>query len=293
MSVNITTAMIEGYKSGVEALFQQKTSVFEGTVRTENQEGKWDSYDQLGATSAYQVTGRHADTRYVDSLHYRRWVQCLPYAWADLIDNPDKLRVLTDPTNPYAESAVMAMNRAKDTMINAAFWAAAQTGVASSTGTTSYDTDYTIACAFDDGSTAQGMTLNKWIEAKRLLDANEVPRDGRHIAFTSKQLAELLNVTEVGSSDYNSVKALVYGEIDQFLGFQVHRYESLSTDSSSYRKCPFWHESAMLLAKSQEISVKISELPTKNYSVQVYVSMDMGATRLQEKGVGCILCSEA
>lgn len=293
MSVNITTAMIEGYKSGIQTLFQQKQSVLEGAVRVENQEGKWDSYDQIGATSAYQVQGRHADTKYVDSLHYRRWVQCVPYAWADLIDNPDKLRLLSDPTSAYAQSAVMAMNRTKDSIINAAFWAAAQTGVLSSTGTTAYDSSYTVACAFDDGSTAQAMTLNKWLEAKRLLDANEVPQEGRHIAFTSKQLSNLLALTQIGSADYNSVKALVTGELDQYLGFKVHMYESLSADSSSYRKCPFWHESAMLLAKASDIQVEIDRLPTKNYSVQVYVSMDMGATRLQEKGVGCILCSEA
>lgn len=41
----------------------------------------------------------------------------------------------------------------------------------------------------------------------------------------------------------------------------------------------------MLLAVAEESTVKIDERSDKNYSVQVYVAADMGATHMEEEKV--------
>ena len=48
----------------------------------------------------------------------------------------------------------------------------------------------------------------------------------------------------------------------------------------------------MVLGVGMDTSVRISERSDKNYSVQVFVEMDTGATRVQEEGVIEIACVE-
>lgn len=68
--------------------------------------------------------------------------------------------------------------------------------------------------------------VGKLRRAKRLLDAGAVPMDARHFVQSPVALEQLLNVTQVTSADYNSVKALVNGELNTFLGFQFHMIET-------------------------------------------------------------------
>lgn len=58
------------------------------------------------------------------------------------------------------------------------------------------------------------------LAGKKILDENGVPMRDRYFIHTAKQLQDLLGTTQVTSSDYNSVKALVNGEVDTFLGFK-------------------------------------------------------------------------
>jgi hypothetical protein len=46
------------------------------------------------------------------------------------------------------------------------------------------------------------------------------------------------------------------------------------------------------MAKAQEVMAKISELPTKHYSNQVYASMTIGAARMEEVRVVEVVTSE-
>ena len=48
----------------------------------------------------------------------------------------------------------------------------------------------------------------------------------------------------------------------------------------------------LALAVGAEPSGRISERDDKNYSTQVFMSMDIGATRMDETGVVEIICDE-
>ena len=74
----------------------------------------------------------------------------------------------------------------------------------------------------DIGGTDSNLNLDKLLAAKKALDKNNVPPQDRHMVIHANSLAALLGETEVTSSDYNSVKALVSGEINTFLGFNFH-----------------------------------------------------------------------
>lgn len=280
MSTQITTAFVQQYSGNVQMLSQQKGSRLRRAVRVENINGEYAYFDQVGAVSMTKRTSRHADTPLSDTPHSRRKVFAEPYDYADLIDKPDRVRTLIDPTNSYAMAAAWGAGRTMDDVIIAAANGTALTG---KTGATSV----TLPTAQKIAVNASGLTLAKLIQAKEILDAAENdPDEPRYIAFRAKDQTTLLNTTEVKSADYNTVKALVQGQINTFLGFEFIRTERLitSTDGSSIA-CLAWRKSALLLAESDAPTARISERDDKNYSTQVFYHIDVGATRMEEVGI--------
>ena len=290
MSVQVTTAMVEQYRGNVEHLVQQKGSRLRGCVSVETVVGKNAFFEQIGSTDARKRTTRHSDTPRMDTPHSRRRVSLVDYDWADLIDDEDRIRLLINPTGPYAEAASRAMGRAMDTAIIDAADGTAFTGVAGGTST-SYDSNNTFDVQVGISPAADtGLNVGKLRAAKQILDANEAEDDGRYMIINAKQLQNLLAETELTSSDYAAIKALVHGEINTFLGFDFKRTELIETDSNSDHKVLFWQITGMKLAIGAEPTVKISERADKNHATQVFVSMGIGATRMQEELVGYIEC---
>jgi len=198
--------------------------------------------------------------------------------------------MLIDPTGPYAEAASRAMGRAMDTAIIDAADGTAYTGVAGGTST-SYDSNNTVDVQVGITPAADtGLNVGKLRAAKQILDANEADDMDRYCVLNAKQLQNLLAETEITSSDYNVVKALVHGEVDTFLGFKFKRTELIEVDGNSDHKVLFFQRNGLKLAIGRDTAVKISERADKNYATQVFVSMCIGATRMQEALVGYIEC---
>jgi len=110
---------------------------------------------------------------------------------------------------------------------------------------------------------------------------------------TSKQMSDLLALEKVTSSDYASIKALVQGEINTYLGFNFIRTERLGLDGSSNRQVLAFTQSGIGLAVGSDVSTRISERADKNYATQVFLSMTIGATRIEDEKVVEIACVEA
>lgn len=287
MSTEITSAFVEHYSRNVLELSQQKGSRLRGAVRTEQVAGKNAYIDRVGAVAARKRASRHADTPQLDTPHSRRRVSLVDYDWADLIDDTDKVKMIVDPASPYAQAGAWAMGRAMDDEIIAAFTGAAYAGVDGSS-TVAFPAGQQVAAS------ASGLTLAKILSAKEVLDGNDVDETiPRFIALTSRQVTDLLNTTEVKSSDFNTVKALAQGEIDTFLGFKFIRTERLGLDGSSNRRVMAWAQDGMALALGKEPIARVDERPDKNYATQVYYSMAIGATRLEEDKVVEIACVES
>ena len=286
MSVQITTAFVEQYKSNVFHLAQQKGSKLRDAVRTESVVGKSHFFERIGSTAAVKRTSRHADTPRVDTPHSRRKVTMDDYDWADLIDDSDKVRLLISPQSEYAKAGAYAMGRTMDDVIIAAATGNAFGGV-SGGSSIPLPAGQKIA----HGST--GLTIAKLISAKEKLDAANVdPDEARTIVCSAKQISDLLGTTQITSADFNSVKALVQGDIDTFMGFKFIRSERLGTDSNGNRQVLAFTNTSMGLALGKDIQTKISERADKNYSTQVYLCMTIGATRVEDEKVIEIACTE-
>lgn len=290
MSVQITTAQVKQYHDSVEMLVQQEGSVLRGAVREESQNSEEQFWEQIGSTAAVPILNRHGDSPYVDTPHDRRRVTLQFFDWGDFIDKVDRVTILIDPTNPYAKNAGYALGREIDNIILAAFKGTAYTGKAGGTST-AFTAGNIVPVNF--GGTNVGLTVAKMIEARRLIKGGNVDlrAEDLHITVTAIQEADLLNTTEVTNADYNSVKALVRGDVDTFLGMNFHHSE-LVTKTGSNREVPVWAKSGMLLAVAPEITVDVVRRWDKRGSWYVYAAMGAGAVRMQETKCSQILCLE-
>jgi len=290
MSINITTSFVEQYSSNVNLLSQQLGSKLRGSVDEESIVGKNAFFEQIGSTAAVLRTSRHGSTPQIDTPHSRRRVSLSDYEWADLIDDQDKVRALVDPTSAYAKNAAAAMNRAMDDVIITAFNASASTGVAGGTSTALPSTQ-----KFATSNQSDGLTIAKLLSAKKILDNNDIdPSRKRFIVCGPQQVADLLAVTQVTSSDFNTVKALAQGDINSFLGFEFIMSTRLNFDATNTddRLIFAYTEDAIKLAIGSDIKAQISERADKSYSTQVYYAMSLAAVRMEEKAVVQIPCNE-
>lgn len=295
MSFQVPTSYVSQYKSNVELLLQQKGSRLRGLVRNETQNSEFDFYDRIGPVEAQEITGRHQDTPLISTPHDRRRCSLRDFDWADMIDKKDRIRMLIDPTGPYAMNAMYALGRRQDDVIIEAMFDNAYTGKTGST-IVAFPASNVIAVNYVESGAAanSGLTIGKLRRAKEQMDAAEVdPDEERYIGVTAKQVTDLLRTTEVTSSDYNTVKALVEGKVDTFMGFKFVRTERLLTDDNAYRRLPVWVKSGVLFASGEEINVDIGPRRDKRNSIQVYVNGTFGATRMDEPKVLEIKCLEA
>ncbi len=242
-------------------------------------------FDQVDATVMSQITTRHGDTELTDTPHRRRMVTLTPFSVADLIDRPDMIRTLNDPTNSYVQAFSAAAGRQIDDTIIAAFDATSSTGVDGS-GTDAFDS------AFEAATTSGNMSVTKLREARELLEAAEnMEDDGTNewfIVLNASSRGALLADTSLTSSDFATVKALVAGQINQFMGFTFLKSQRLGGAAAAAESFA-WVKSSMKLAVGAEPRGFIDIRPDKNHSTQVRYELDIGAVRMDQKGVVRIL----
>lgn len=313
MSTTIDTAFINTYKSNVIMLAQQKGSRLKMCVRNERQAAEADFYERIGAVDAQDIVNRHGDTPIMNTPHTRRMVTLQDAEYGDLIDKMDRVRMIIDPQGPYTVAAVNAIGRKSDDRIIAAALGNAYGG---KDGTTAVPLPSTQKIACFDGTTTTGVGLNvKTLVAvdKKFGDKDVDESIPRYFAYTSYQKQDLLNQTEVTSSDYASVKALVEGKVDSFMNFKFIRTQRLvrsATDitytktdgtvgagtgtitAAKSRRCFSWAEDGIVFAEGIDPFVRIAERTDKRFSVQVYVAHSVGSTRLEEEKVVEVDCSE-
>ncbi len=294
MSFQVETALVNSYRSNIEIQFQQKGSRLREYCRQESQNAEFDFYDRVTPTAAVKSTGRHQDTPLISTPHDRRRVAMNDYDWADMIDKKDKLRMLADPTSSYTQNAVYAMGRSQDQEIIDAAFGTAYIGKTGETAVT-FPAASEVAVDYVEAGTAanSNLTIAKLRRARFLLTSTEAEEDDEQLiaAIAASQVQSLLRYTEVTSADYNTIKALVNGEIDTFMGFKFVRLEML-TKVGNIRECIFWAKGGILLASADDMTVDVGPRRDKRNSTQIYVCGTFGASRMWEEKVIRVKCDE-
>jgi hypothetical protein len=279
-------------------LVQQTESRLRETVEVDTFDGKEKKYNQIDSTELDLVTTRAAVTTESDIALPDRWLRTSIYDKAFIRDEWDDtfLGEVSSPTSEFMRAAMQAYNRRVDKSIALALGGTAYTGADGTTGTT-LPSAQKVAVNFVAPNTTgsnSGLTLAKLIKARSILRKAEAIAPGERVVFacSQQQIDDLLNnVDQVANTRYADVKALQEGSVTTFMGFYFHITELMPV-ASSIRSCYAYPQSALKFADGGKKSY-MDILPTRSHALQVRVSARLGATRMEEKRVVEIACSEA
>ena len=282
---SIEQARVLQFRANVTHLFQQKEARLSGTFREESLTGKAHFFERLGTEEAVLKSARHADTVTLDPAHSRRMVVPSDYVWNALVDQQDKIRLLIDPNSEYAVQAANALRRAQDDLYLAAFAADAAGGESGATAVT-----FASETALDTTFVGSALTTPNILTVKKALDLQEADLEDRYIVYHPAAMEQLLKASTApiaASSDYNAIKSLVQGSMDTWVGFKwiMSNRTPLTAGDATRPYCFAWQKNAMGAARAKEIMARLSERADKDYAVQTYACMTIGATRIQGAGV--------
>jgi hypothetical protein len=280
MAATITQSFVEAFEAYVHKLGQQQASRLFGTVRYRPIVGNTAHFERVAKSDMAAKAGRHVNTPINNVVHSRRKVSMSTFSWGEAVDQNDVGRLLINPANEYSQLAAMAYGRKVDDVIVAA---------AVGNATNGDNTTTALPAGQIIGTGVEALSLDFLRTAKRKLDAAEVgmPGSKRYLALRAKGLEDLLKVTEVTSSDYNTVKALVTGELNTFMGFEFIRTELVPAATTGHY-CLAFDSSAIGLAMSQQKMVRMAEDPGLSFATRIYCETTLGAVRIEEEGVVAI-----
>lgn len=208
MSKTLSAVQVEEFDSEVKQAYQgmsnlRNTVTFRGNVTA----GTY-NFRKMGKGLANQKAPQ-ADVTPMDVENSKQLATLENWNAPEYTDIFDQAGVNFDEQAELAEAIAMAIGRREDQLIIDAQLNSATTNLV---GT-------------DVGGVGTGLNVAKARRASKLLNALGVPMKDRHILVSAEGLEQMLGEEETTSSDYNTVKALVNGELDTFVGFKFHVIE--------------------------------------------------------------------
>ncbi len=272
MAISLSNAFVTLFDAEVKQAYQGKAMLVGAVRQRRGVEGSQVKFPKVGRGVA---TARVTQTDVTPMNVGFSTVTCTLSDWnaAEYSDIFSQAKVNFDERSELAQVVGAAIGRRQDQLILDALAAASGTGtVANSIG----------------GSTTN-MNVAKLREAAKILNTKNVPADGRHIIIHANSLAAMLEQTSVTSSDFNTVKALVQGEINSFLGFTFHvlgdRSEGgLPIDGSSDRTLYAFHKDAIGYAEGIAPKTEINYIPEKT-SWLVNALFSAGSVAIDAEGI--------
>jgi hypothetical protein len=278
MAINLSTAFVTLFDAEVKQAYQG-TAKLRPAVRVKSGvEGSTYKFPKIGKGVA-QVRIPQSDVTPLNITYGQVTATLADYIAAEYSDIFMQAKVNFDERRELVQVVSNAIGRRQDQLILDAL-------AASSTSNT---VDASV------GGANTNMNLDKLIAAKKALDANNVPMDNRHIIIHANNLAGMLGETKVTSSDFNTVKALVQGEINTFLGFTFHvlgdRSEGGLPLSGGDRTVYAFHRDAIGMAEGIAPKTEINYIPEKT-SFLVASMFSAGAVAIDDEGIVKITCDE-
>lgn len=303
---------VNAFNANVWHLAQQKGSRLAGLVRVETQKAEkayWDYYDL--ADEPTERISKYADIVPTETSRGRRQTSFVNYEKAEFFDHLDTLKMIHDPKSPVSEAFQNSFGRKMDKIILAGAIGTSYSGKSGQTPVVLPTSQKLVAF---DGTTTSGVGLNiPTLRAiKKKFAQNEV--EGEIVlVVTAEEIDSMLGITAVTSADYNSVKALVAGAVDSFMGIRFVRTELVERPASNVtytvtnglygsgtgtvtaskgRRCIAFVKQGVIMVKAEDMTSKISERVDKGDVIQLYSKMSLDATRLEEKCVMEVVTSE-
>ena len=280
MAQGISNAFVTLFDAEVKQAFQGMRSLG-GLVRERNGvEGSTVKFPKIGKGSA-TIRVPQTDVTPLNVTYSQVTATLSDYNAAEYSDIFHQAKVNFDERRELVMVVSNAIGRRMDQLVLDAL-------TASSTS---------LTVSNDIGGTDTNLNVSKLRRAKKLLDQNNVPAEGRVMVISASGLEGLLGETQTTSTDFNSVQALVSGSIDTFLGFKFitlgDRTEGgLVIDGSLDRSCFAFHKDAVGMGVGMAQKTEINYVPEKT-SFLVNSMFSAGSVAIDDEGIVKITCRES
>lgn len=213
MSKNLTNAAVTEFDSEVKHEYQGSGNLRNTVSIRTNVTGEAYKFTRMGKGLANQKATQ-ADVTPMDISHARQTADMENWNAPEYTDIFDQAEVNFDEKQELAKTIAKAISRREDQLIIDAM------AVVSFAATN--DEDPNTGRVFDDSATTN-FTLTLIRSAAGHLDDIESEPEDRHLVLRALALQKLLEDTTVTSSDFNTIKALVSGDLDTYMGFKFHK----------------------------------------------------------------------
>ena len=280
MSVNISTAFVTLFDSEVKQAYQGQRLLAGVTRERTGVQGNTVKFPKIGKGSA-TIRVPQTDVVPLNVTYSQVTATMEDFIAAEYSDIFDQSHVNFSERQELVQVVSGAIARRMDQVVLDALTAASGTN--------------TVANSVGGSNT--NLNVAKLRAAKKALDAKNVPADGRCMIIHANSLDSLLAETEVTSSDFASVKALVTGDVDTFLGFQFitmgDRDEGgLAIDGSNDRTLFAFHKDAMGLGVSMNQTSRVDYIAEKT-SFLVASMFSAGSVAIDAEGIVKLTCRES
>jgi len=258
MSKNLTNAAVIEFDSEVKHEYQGMKTLRECvTVRT-GVTGESYKFTRMGKGLANQKASQ-ADVTPMDISHARQTATLTNWNAPEYTDIFDQAEVNFDEKSELAQTIAKAIGRREDQIIIDSMLSGTITYSASPTDA---DTAKTI-----DISGTRNFDLAAIQSAAAWYDEIEAPHEERYLCLRAAALQELLSDTTVTSTDFNTVRALVNGQLDTFMGFKFKvigtRSEGGLPGVAADRIAYTWHKAAIGIAIGIDMKTTIDWVAQK------------------------------
>ena len=283
MSTNLSPAFVQLLEAEVHQAYQG-AAVLRGAARTRTGVvGDTVKFPKVGKGSA-SVRVPQTDVTPINATFSQVSVSMTDYVAAEYSDIFNQQKVNFDERQELAQVVGNAIGRREDQIIIDALNAA-------SAGSTVAKTVVTSGSA-----AASNLNVGKIIAAKKALDAKNVPPTDRHFVIHANNLAGLLGDERAVSGDFQTLRALVSGEINTMMGFRFHVIGDRDEDglplATNDRTCFAFHRSALGVGVGIAPKTEINYIPEKT-SFLVTAMLSMGAGAVDVDGICDVICDES
>jgi N4-gp56 family major capsid protein len=280
MAIGLSNAFIQLFDAEVKQAYQAKAQLVGATRQRKGVEGEVVKFPKVGKGAAtLRVPQTDVTPLNVDFSQVTATLE--DWNAAEYSDIFMQQKVNFDERQELVQVLSNAIGRRQDQLIIDAL--------------TASGTSLTVANSIGGANT--NLNVDKLREAKKLMDKGNVPPQDRHMVIHANSLASLLGDQEATSVDYNSIKALVSGEINTYLGFKFHvlgdRTEGgLAIDGSNDRTIWAFHKDAVGYAEGIAPRTEINYVPEKT-SFLVNTILSATAVAIDAEGIVQLTCREA
>jgi hypothetical protein len=280
MAIGLSNAFVTLFDAEVKQAYQAKAQLVGAVRQRKGVEGSTAKFPKVGkGVATLRIPQTDVTPLNVDFSQVTATMQ--DWNAAEYSDIFMQQKVNFDERQELVQVVANAIGRRQDQLIIDALTASSTSNTVSN----------------DIGGTDTNLNLDKLLAAKKLLDKGNVPPQDRHMVIHANSLASILAEQKLTSSDYASVKALVAGEINTFLGFTFHvlgdRTEGgLAVDGSLDRTVWAFHKDAVGYAEGMGPKTEINYVPEKT-SFLVNSMFSAGAVAIDAEGIVQITCRES